>query len=81
MKVGDTVYVVLSNAYVREGKIEAQRGPRYSVRIPDEHKCLYLPPSRLFTTYEEARASIIPHATQDIQLDRHTMTFYDEWYD
>lgn len=57
MKIGDTVYIIESNMYVRQAKLKRQSGNLVLVKF-DDRSGIQIPKSRLFESKEKALKSI-----------------------
>lgn len=66
-KVGDTVFIVESNRFIREAEVRTCSGGLYLVKFKDNGGGIKLKEHRLFPTKEEAEASIPKKVTKPVR--------------
>ena len=76
MKVGDIVYIVESNRYIRKVQIVRIIGDMYLIRFLDNGGGIQVRKNRLFKSEEEASESMKKTAT----TERKRSNPYDYWH-
>lgn len=76
MKVGDIVYIVESNRYIRQVQIVRILGDMYFIRFLDNGGGIQVRKNRLFKTEEDASESM----KKTIATERKRSNPYDYWH-
>ncbi len=66
-KAGDTVFIVESNRFIREAEIRSYSGGMYLLKFKDNGGGIKLKEHRLFSSKEEAEASIPKKVTKPVR--------------
>lgn len=66
-KVGDTVFIVESNRFIREAEVRSCAGGMYLVKFKDSGGGIKLKEHRLFASKEDAEARITKPASKPVR--------------